>query len=90
MNGSLGINNDTLKEMTHERADTIVNNIADDIPEWSGLMYAHKHERDGKAGVHFEIIKNAPKLHNIRPDPKVIEHVKSVFYWRFWTERNKN
>ena len=56
---------------------------ADEIPEWAGLMHARMHGQ----WMLFREAKKAPKLHNQPVEPRVVQHMASVMYWRFWNLR---
>lgn len=55
----------------------------EEVPEWAGLITARLLNRDGKFRARVELAKRAPRLHNSPCDPKVIEHLNGIFYWRF-------
>jgi hypothetical protein len=59
---------------------TIVDKI--EIPEWAGLKVAYNFNQNGR--VYLKDHKKAPKLHSSKVDGAIIEHAKSVCYWRFW------
>jgi hypothetical protein len=56
---------------------------ADDVPEWAGLLML-----DARYGWP-KVIKQAPRLHRAKIDPKVTNHALSVCYFRYWHERKK-
>jgi hypothetical protein len=51
----------------------------DEVPEWAGLTEA----RETKYGVALVETRKAPQLHRRPADPKVVQHAKSVLYWRY-------
>ncbi|MEM9236788.1 MAG: hypothetical protein AAGB14_08420 [Verrucomicrobiota bacterium] len=53
-----------------------------EIPEWAGLMVMVDH------AAYPRVEKKAPLLHKDKVDPRVIEHARSVFYYRYWNLRN--
>ena len=56
-----------------------------DIPAWAGLQEVEQRGR----WLGFKVTKPAPLLHDNRVDDDVVKHARSVFYWRFWHERQK-
>lgn len=57
---------------------------AEEIPEWSGLIYAR--EKPGHRtpwNVLLNEVKAAPPLHREKSDQKIRMHAESVFYYRF-------
>lgn len=61
-----------------ELADQIV------IPAWAGLITVRYYESAKsrfKASIQTE--KDAPRLHKQKVNPKVLEHVRGIFYYRF-------
>jgi hypothetical protein len=56
-----------------------------EIPAWAGLKIV------SKWGKRFRLktLKRAPALHKTPVNPDVASHVQGVFFWRFWTERQK-
>ena len=52
----------------------------EEIPEWAGLLEVT--QLYGKL-VRFKTTKEAPRLHQEKCDPKVIEHARSVCYYRY-------
>lgn len=57
----------------------------EDIPEWAGHIEIVAHRGRLKPGV----TKPAPVLHRERVPQKIIDHCKSVFYYRYWSLRQK-
>ncbi len=55
------------------------------IPDWAGLKTCVSY---GKR-CHINVVKRAPKLHGNKIDQKVIDHMRGVCYYRYWTERVK-
>jgi hypothetical protein len=51
----------------------------EDMPEWAGLMTY-------ESGF-FSTPKEAPKLHSTKVSQKVMDHMRGVFYWRYWNQR---
>ena len=51
----------------------------EEIPEWAGFI-----EIDS---LQFRVVKEAPFLHKVKVSEKRMEHVRGVFYWRFWNLR---
>lgn len=56
----------------------------DDLPEFAGLKYAIALK--DKTLLVEDIVK-APRLHRQKAKQEVADHVKTVFYYRFWRER---
>lgn len=58
----------------------------DEIPRWAGLIYAKmtelKPEWQTLYSTRLTLVKSAPRLHLQKCDPKVVEHSKTVCYWR--------
>lgn len=61
---------------------------AGDVPEWAGLIQARTIE--GYRALQLWEERPAPKLHTTMVDPKIIEHCRSVFYWRYWNIRGRS
>lgn len=61
----------------------------DEVPAYAGLIYAREREAypGGPARIFVREIKKAPKLHRQPVPVKVTDHMRSVFYWRFWNLR---
>jgi hypothetical protein len=59
----------------------------EDIPEFAGLQYALSHR---VGAVRLRTIREPPRLHGAKCDPKIVKHAHSVSYWRFWRERCKH
>jgi len=55
------------------------------VPEWAGLKMAVVYGRS----IRTRIAKKAPALHSVKVDSKVLDHVRGIFYWRFWNLRRK-
>lgn len=70
---------------------------AEQVPAWAGLMEAsYGNEWSAKEQkilptktIGLKVLKEAPKLHKHKVDPKVIEHLQGLFYWRYWNLRTK-
>jgi hypothetical protein len=60
---------------------------AEEVPEWAGLKYAKPYTEPFNGSLYIATIKEAPKLHRKEVPQKVLDHARSVFYWRFWNER---
>jgi hypothetical protein len=56
----------------------------EDVPEWAGLIACLPYHGDR---ISLVVRKEAPKLHKQKADERVIHHMSSVFYWRFWNLR---
>lgn len=67
----------------------------EDMPTWAGLITAEPHFYwDGKmkrdsGTLYLRQEKEAPKLHGKKVDVKIIEHCRSVFFWRYWNLRTR-
>ena len=61
----------------------------DEVPEWAGLIYVGEHKRFSTvaARLTFYDEKPAPRLHRDKVSGKVLDHCRSVFYYRFWNLR---
>jgi hypothetical protein len=57
----------------------------EEIPEWAG----HIELDEKRHRIRPRVAKNAPQLHKEKVDSKVVDHCKSVFYYRFWSLRQK-
>ena len=55
----------------------------EDVPEFAGLVFAIKHG----TRIVFRTVKQAPKLHHEKVQDRVVQHMASVFYWRYWNLR---
>jgi hypothetical protein len=55
------------------------------IPDCAGLKVARISNYNSR--VFLEEMKKAPKLHSHKVDNKVVEHAKSVCYWRYWNTK---
>ncbi len=55
------------------------------IPGWSGLKVIRDHGHFIKTAI----VHPAPRLHDNKVLPLVVDHAKGVCYWRFWRERHK-
>lgn len=53
---------------------------AEDVPEFSGLVTFNKH-------LYFKTVKKAPRLHEEKPRSEVMDHLRGIYYWRYWTAR---
>ena len=54
-----------------------------EVPAWAGLIYCSIWQPRGAFKVQTKIVRPAPRLHRTKIDPKVVEHVNSIFYYRF-------
>lgn len=65
----------------------VSHNIVDkiEIPEWAGLKVAYNFNKKGN--LYLKELKKAPKLHTNKIDDKIVEHAKSVCYWRYWNTK---
>lgn len=73
----------------------------EEVPNWAGLWTVHD-PSEPKNGVvkkfyvpacyrlRLEEVRKAPRLHNNKVTPAVLEHAGSVCYYRYWNERMKN
>lgn len=52
------------------------------IPPWAGWITISDRLRP-------TVIRDAPKLHRTKAEPKTIEHCRSVFYHRYWNLRRR-
>jgi hypothetical protein len=61
----------------------------DEVPEWAGLIYVgeYKPHTTVAARLTFHDERPAPRLHREKVPAKVVEHCRSVFYYRFWNLR---
>jgi hypothetical protein len=49
------------------------------VPSWAGLVYLHEQG----ARVVARIARQAPELHRVKVDEKVVAHARGVLYYRF-------
>jgi hypothetical protein len=57
----------------------------EEVPLWAGLIFI-----ESSPGRLREIpSKDAPRLHRQKADPKVLQHMESVFYYRYWDLQQK-
>lgn len=54
-----------------------------DIPAWAGLITCHVYSEKNRFGVQTTIVKEAPRLHKVKLEAKRLEHLRSIFYYRF-------
>jgi hypothetical protein len=65
----------------------------EEVPYWAGLIYADERESSAWWGakaqrrIVLKEVKKAPKLHTVPIREKVVDHIRGVFYWRFWNLR---
>lgn len=55
----------------------------EEVPAWAGLITCKVNHPARRFCVVDQVVKNAPRLHKQKADPKVVEHVRSIFYYRF-------
>jgi len=58
----------------------------EEVPAWAGLICAVPNEQNTSIRSLREV-KKAPKLHTVPIREKVVDHIRGVFYWRFWNLR---
>lgn len=65
-----------------------------DVPEFSGILWLHPGKEyeawDGsmrRNGSRLEVGRAAPALHRVKCQEKVMNHLGTIFYWRFWNGR---
>lgn len=64
----------------------------EEIPKWAGLLYIRfvpATEYRKERYYIFEEIK-APLLHKEKVQTSVVDHLRGVFYWRYWNLRTKH
>jgi len=61
----------------------------DEVPEFAGLKYVSMYRRGDAEQLSVSIIKKAPILHKDKVNQEVVNHAKSVFYYRYWNLRQK-
>lgn len=54
----------------------------EETPEWAGLIWIRRRGLN----LSVEATKRARRLHEQKVDPRVVEHAKSVCYYRYWEE----
>jgi hypothetical protein len=61
----------------------------EEVPDYAGLIYAREREayHGGPIRLYLRTVKPAPKLHRHYVPAKVTDHMRGVFYWRFWNLR---
>lgn len=55
----------------------------DQVPEFAGLIYVT--DNGPRHNYSFLTVRNAPKLHSDKCDPKIMADIGKSAYWRFWT-----
>lgn len=60
----------------------------EDVPVFAGLMYFEAFDKYKRPRT-FLVVKDAPKLHSGKVDPKVAKHALGVMYWRYWHLRTR-
>ena len=58
----------------------------EEVPNWAGLIYVHRHASIYRP-LTIGTAKPAPKLHREKVADRVVQHMASVMYWRFWSIR---
>jgi hypothetical protein len=56
---------------------------ASEVPGWAGLQAMHPNRH------WFQVVKQAPRLHLVKIDRKIVEHAFGVCYFRYWQERQR-
>lgn len=64
----------------------IADDVRDNLPAFAGLM---TFGRNPRGLVIFQSAAEAPILHRERVPGKVLDHARSVFYWRYWQLRHR-
>ena len=59
-----------------------------EIPTWAGLLTARPWGKGARLA--YQPLKKAPQLHRQKADPKILEHAKSVFYYRYWNLKSRH
>lgn len=66
------------------------------IPEWAGHITAEPgfyidgaEKKQPSGAVRFDELKAAPKLHTQKVNEKIIDHCRSVFFYRYWQIRTQ-
>jgi len=62
----------------------------EDMPIWAGLIYAEIPESRHfvtNGLIRLRTVKEAPHLHRAKACPRVVQHMASVMYWRYWNLR---
>lgn len=57
----------------------------EEIPPWAGWIEM----TDNRGWIRPRIVRQAPQRHRVKVDQKVIDHCRSVFYYRYWNLRDK-
>lgn len=55
----------------------------DDCPPFAGLIYV----AETRYNLNFRTVRQAPKLHGEKCDPKVLSNIGRTCFWRYWTNR---
>lgn len=55
-----------------------------EVPEWAGLYVAHIEQRSFPVVTQ---IKTPPQLHKAKADTRIVDHIRHVFYNRYWNIR---
>lgn len=58
----------------------------EEVPDYAGLIYVRERIEFGSR-LFMHTVKQAPKLNRHHVPAKVTDHMRSVFYWRFWNLR---
>ncbi len=63
---------------------------ADNAPAWAGVILAEMVETwNGAKRLVLRELKAAPKLHGTKVNPKIIDHCRGVFFYRYWNIRTR-
>lgn len=57
---------------------------AGELPEWAGHILCIPNPQAVR-NIQIELVKDAPRLHREKANPKIKEHLESIFYYRFHT-----
>lgn len=64
-----------------------------EVPQFAGIIWAECENwlddegRDRKnARPHFEVVRPAPQLHRVKCRENILQHLGSIYYWRFWNK----
>lgn len=57
----------------------------DEVPSWAGVKILVPRGR----WLAFDVVRKAPRIHTQPVSQEIVDHARSVCYWRYWHERGK-
>lgn len=61
-----------------------------EVPSWAGVILAHENKRGVRLRMCGEGFRKAPQLHSVKANPAILEHTRTVHFWRFWQLAARN